>query len=366
MKQEIIRLIIFQLRWMLMKSFADLASEHPEILDNFLYGNGFSQSFHSNFKYNSLFEYIKEGLDTKDEKLFEVLDTTNFEMVLNLILKAHDVNNVYGLSTSQLDHSYLNIKKHLISAVNSTHPSYEQIKTSIRRLTWSLHIFRRNIFTTNYDLLTYWALIEISKKRGVCDGFYPRHGILIFSPENYEPNVLNFHYLHGALHFYEENGQTIKTRAAGKTLLESVTKQIEKGNFPLYVSEGSTEKKEAQINSNRYLITCFAKLYDISNGLTIFGQDLNEQYDAHLLEILNATKNLNYIAYGIYPTENDTYKDIENRIEKLFRHSNKTLLFFDSRTFFESVKEIANKGLNKLIKKTDDFPDTDYINYFNF
>lgn len=42
-----------------MKSFTDLVFEHPEILDNFLFGNGFSQSFHSAFKYKSLYDNVK-------------------------------------------------------------------------------------------------------------------------------------------------------------------------------------------------------------------------------------------------------------------------------------------------------------------
>ena len=184
-----------------MKSFTDLVFEHPEILDNFLFGNGFSQSFHSAFKYKSLYDNVKNDLEPADKNLFEdVLDTTNFEMVLNLLLNTQDVNRVYEHPTLHLDHSYTNIKKHLICAVNNSHPSYDEIATLINKLAWSLNIFKRNIFTTNYDLLTYWALIELWKNnRKVNDGFSTKNNSLVFDHENFDSHALNFYYLHGAL-----------------------------------------------------------------------------------------------------------------------------------------------------------------------
>ncbi|ARW39066.1 DUF4917 family protein [Bacillus amyloliquefaciens] len=349
-----------------MKSFTDLVFEHPEILDNFLFGNGFSQSFHSAFKYKSLYDNVKNNLEAADRRLFEdVLDTTNFEMVLNRILNTQDVNKAYSLCNNHLDQSYQNIKLHLIHSVNKSHPCYEEIATSIDRLAWSFGIFKYNIFTTNYDLLTYWGFIELWKNnRKVNDGFLTKNERLIFDHENFKSNDLRFYYLHGALHFFEENGKIVKAKPNKKNLLESITKQFEDGKFPLYVSEGSTEKKTEQIHSNYYLLICFIKLLDISNGITIFGHDLNEEYDQHLLEILNGSEKLKYIAYGIYPTEEYTYKDIENRIERLFRHSNKTLLFFDSRTFFDSVKEIANEGLHWM-KNPGGFPRNEALVVFD-
>lgn len=331
---------------MFMKRFAELVFEHPEILDNFLFGNGFSQSFHSAFKYKSLYENVKNNLEAADRRLFEdVLDTTNFEMVLNRILHTQDVNKVYGLCSNHLDQSYQNIKMHLIHSVNNSHPCFKEIAKSRDRLAWSFGIFKRNIFTTNYDLLTYWGLIELlDNKRNVKDGFSSKNWSLVFDRTNFRADALNFYYLHGALHFYEENGKIKKTKAGTDNLLKSVTQQFENERFPLYVSEGSTEKKEAQIKSNYYFLSCMDKLHKIKKGLTIFGQDLNQQYDGHILDALNKSEKLEYIAYGIYPTETDTYSDIKHRIEKLLRTSNKTVLFFDSRTFFDSVKEIATEG----------------------
>ncbi|ATI77413.1 MULTISPECIES: DUF4917 family protein [Bacillus] len=350
-----------------MKSFKDLVYDYPDILENFLFGNGFSQSFHGNFKYNSLYDNVKDSLTKEDIKLFEeVLHTTNFEMVLNSLLNTEKVVKVFKLYDPRLEKSYQNIKNQLIRSVKNIHPNYEDVSASLSKLAWSFNIFKRNIFTTNYDLLTYWGILIISESykkggsrcsRKVTDGFFKHSGIITFSEENFEPNGLNFHFLHGALHFYKENGDIIKTTRKGKYLLERITEQFEKGIFPLYVSEGSTEKKITQIKSNYYLNTCYKRLIEVSKGITIFGQGLFEKYDGHLINAINHAKNLEYIAYGIYPTESDTYNDIEHRIEKLFRPSGKTLLFFDSRTFFDSVKEIANAGIPSFLRTPTAFPD---------
>ncbi|MBW4887040.1 DUF4917 family protein [Bacillus sp. FSL K6-1109] len=345
-----------------MKSFKELADEYPDILENFLFGNGFSQSFYKGFDYTSLYESVKVNLTEDAIKLFEeVLNTTNFEVVLNGIL-TRELNKSITLPQKILDESYKNIKECLISAVYRTHPEYYEISTSIERLAWSLRIFRRNIFTTNYDLLTYWALIALFKNKvNVRDGFSRNifvDGDLTFSPENFKSEELNFYYLHGALQFYEENDQIIKTEAKkDSSLLKEIEKQFNNKNFPLYVSEGCTEEKFLKIRKNKYLLTCLMKLIKIEKGLTIFGHSLSEEYDGHLINAINHAKNLEYIAYGIYPTESDTYNDIERRIKNLFMNSGKTLLFFDSRTFFDSVKDLANAGLVSSERRPNNFPD---------
>ncbi|MDE1424700.1 DUF4917 family protein [Bacillus licheniformis] len=360
-----------------MKSFKELVDDYPDILENFLFGNGFSQSFDKNFKYNSLYENVKDDLANEDIRLFdEVLHTTNFEIVLNSLLNTEKVVKVFNLYDPCLEMSYQNIKNQLIRAVQKIHPNYEDLSTSLGRLFWTFNIFKRNIFTTNYDLLTYWGLLGImNSSRKISDGFFGYSGgDLIFTETNFEPDGLNFHYLHGALHFYEEDGNIIKTRAGDRFLLERITEQFKKGIFPLYVSEGSTEKKFTQIKSNYYLHTCYTRLLKISKGLTIFGQGLAEEYDGHLINAINHAKNLKYIAYGIYPTESDTKKEtkeisaIEYRITKLFSDSpyDRNLLFFDSRTFFDSVEEIAYAGLNSFLRTTDIFHHPEiYLHLYN-
>ncbi|CAF1747392.1 hypothetical protein NRS6084_02268 [Bacillus subtilis] len=153
-----------------MNKFEDLVTDHPEVLDNFLYGNGFSQAINRDFGYTGLYEKIKAELTPVDRELFEtVLDTTNFEVVLNSLLKTEAVNNAYQISSDHLHESYRNIKNLLIKAVKDMHPPFCEVNQD--KIAWTFHMFRQHIFTTNYDLLTYWGCAPMFNKSLVSDGF---------------------------------------------------------------------------------------------------------------------------------------------------------------------------------------------------
>ncbi|MBL4961672.1 DUF4917 family protein [Bacillus velezensis] len=341
-----------------MNKFEDIVTDHPEVLDNFLYGNGFSQAINRGFGYIGLYEKMKDELTSVDRELFEtVLNTTNFEMVLNSLLKTEAVNNAYQISSDHLHESYRNIKNLLIKAVKDMHPSFWDVNQD--KIAWTFHMFRQNIFTTNYDLLTYWGCAPMFQESLVSDGFTWRSKhdrTLIFSEEVFEKtNKLSVFHLHGALHFYEEYGNIKKTQSSGD-LLMAITEQFEEKKFPLYVSEGNPRMKLTQIKQNPYLSYCYRSLKRISGGLTIFGQDLNEDYDRHLIKAVSDSE-AEYIAYGIYETEQNPAKDIKHKIEKLFRSTDKTLLFFDSKSLFDYAKAEAISSFPGFISRSfRDFP----------
>ncbi|MCR9040969.1 DUF4917 family protein [Bacillus sp. L381] len=337
-----------------MNTFEDIVRAHPEVLDNFLYGNGFSQAINRDFGYTGLYEKIKDELTLADRELFEtVLNTTNFEMVLNSLLKTEAVNNAYQISSAHLHESYRNIKNLLIKAVKNMHPPHGDVNQE--KIAWIFSMFNHNIFTTNYDLLTYWGCAPMFKNKLVSDGFTRRYETLTFSEDAFVTNRLRVFYLHGALHFYEESGDVVKTESFGSDLLMTITGQYEKKKFPLYVSEGTSHKKLAQIKQNPYLSHCYTSLKHISGGLTIFGQDLNKEFDGHLIEAVSDS-NAEYIAYGVYETEHNTAADIKYKIDKLFRDTGKTLLFFRSTSFFEFASEKANSKVPQLLRKKGGFP----------
>lgn len=223
--------------------FKTLSEKHPEILDNLLTGNGFSIEFDSNFRYGGLYEYLqtKELFNVREQNLFEAFETTNFELVLNSLLKAHTINETLGKDTDFLDESYQTIKNLLIMAVKEIHPAYWLLDND--KLAWSFNIFKKNIFTTNYDLLSYWALLAIRNKKLIRDGFWPRDDQkLSFQSDTFQNNHFKLFYLHGALHLYEDRGDVIKVKSSGANLMDDITKEYERGNFPVYVSEGASEK----------------------------------------------------------------------------------------------------------------------------
>ncbi len=148
--------------------------------------------------------------------------------------------------TDYLDERYNTIKDLLINAVKDIHPLYSQLHIS--KLAWSLNVFKKNIFTTNYDLLSYWALLRLKRKpfeRNIQDGFSYRNSsdeTLSFQPTTFKNNHIKLLHLHGALHFYEDQGEIIKINSKSEDLLTEIKQMYEEKLFPIYVSEGASEK----------------------------------------------------------------------------------------------------------------------------
>ncbi|WP_282068809.1 DUF4917 family protein [Bacillus pumilus] len=335
--------------------FKALSEKHPEILDNLLTGNGFSIEFDSNFRYGGLYDYLqKKGLfDEKEKKLFRAFDTTNFEQVLNSLFKAQTINKTFDKNTDYLDESYQTIKDLLITSVKEIHPEYAYL--DIDKLAWSFNIFKKNIFTTNYDLLSYWALLALRGKKKIRDGFgYRDDRKLSFQPDTLKKDQFKLFYLHGALHLYVDRGDVIKV--TGEILMDNITKEYEMGHFPIYVSEGASEKKLAQIKSNNYLSHCYHELLNSNGGITILGQGLNPDYDKHLIDAIKNSK-VKYIAFGVYETQFTTEDYIIETTKQHFGDlPGKELLFYNSKNFFKSVKQIAYKDIIKFGKVPPLFP----------
>ncbi|MCY7990957.1 DUF4917 family protein [Bacillus haynesii] len=338
--------------------FKTLSEKHPAILDNLLTGNGFSIEFDSNFRYGGLYEYLqtKDFFKLNEQNLFEAFETTNFELVLNSLLKAHTINQTFDKDTDYINKSYQTIKDILIKAVKEIHPEYYLL--DMNKLAWSFNIFKKNIFTTNYDLLSYWALLAVKNKKQIRDGFLPRDDQkLSFQSNTLEDHHFKLFYLHGALHLYEDRGDIIKIRSTQSSLISDITKEYESGKFPIYISEGASEKKLEQIKRNSYLSFCYQELLNIDGGITILGQGLNPEYDAHLIDAIKKS-GVKQIAYGVYATS-DTTKDfiIETTKKHFGDISDKELLFYDSKHFFDSVKEIACENKKIWGKVGSFFPD---------
>ncbi|MFP7330322.1 DUF4917 family protein [Bacillus subtilis] len=328
--------------------FKTLAMEYPSILDNLLIGNGFSIEFYDNFKYGGLYDYLvkKQLLAGQELDLFQAFDTTNFELVLNSLLTAQKVNQTLLQVTNYLDERYNTIRDLLIKAVKDIHPLYRQL--NIDKLAWSLDVFKKNIFTTNYDLLSYWALLKLKGKRNIQDGFSHRNSsdkTLSFQPDTFKKDHIKLLHLHGALHFYEDQGEIIKINSNSEDLLTKIKQMYEKKFFPIYVSEGNSEKKLSQIKNNYYLRYCFNSLFKADGGVTILGQGLNPQYDKHLIDTIKCSK-VNYIAFGVYSTETNSSRFIIETIKNHFgKLEGKELIFYDSRTFYEFTRVESWGGL---------------------
>ncbi|WP_176483790.1 DUF4917 family protein [Bacillus sp. FJAT-45066] len=329
-------------------TYSELIQRNDIFLDNLLFGNGFSIHFNQQFRYNNLYEHCKDYFEVEDQKMFSKFETQNFETVLHALHTTMLTNRIFGIQDEEIDSSYERIKQSLIDAVREVHPQFEELSPQKgHQLRLAYNIFKKSIFTTNYDLLPYWALLSVfnNKSRKVTDGFgYDSESELIMFDKGAgtrpSDNPLELYYLHGALHFYMRNGEIVKITRGINTdsrLLDIITDTYAEGNFPLYVSEGTWQQKLQRIENNKYLMRCYRKFKSMTGGLTIYGQSLDRQCDLHIINAIKESA-ITDIAFGIYDTEKA--QDIINEISVMFRGLNKNLFFFDSSIFFNSLEEL--------------------------
>lgn len=224
-----------------------------------LIGNGSSRSVSERFDYKSLLSVattkIEPPLDDSDRAFFEGLVTTDFERVLSALNTGLLVNGVLSLPTSPIEDRYDGIRMALCRAVNYVHPGYSDVGLDkLDRANSVLSQFKR-VFTTNYDLLVYWAVMRDSTQFvdffwGSGNGFNPLD-VEIFGAN---VNRTQVYYLHGALMiFLGSNGLEAKLAAGASGLLARINSRISDGDSPIFVSEGEPRQKLLAIRRHSYL-----------------------------------------------------------------------------------------------------------------
>ena len=146
-----------------------------------LLGNGFSIGAHEQFQYGTLYEQAKrESLPGHVIELFDRYGTTNFEQVLHQLDEGQWLAEHYRLAASDSDSErdmatdYESLKSALVDAIANTHPAMPS-DIGEARLSSSTNFLKNftNVFTTNYDLLLYWASL-VQEPYRFKDGFGAR------------------------------------------------------------------------------------------------------------------------------------------------------------------------------------------------
>lgn len=116
----------------------------------------------------------------------------------------------------------------------------------------------------------------------------------------YKNNDSNFyqtiHYLHGALHIFDKESEIIKNTYSRteKTLKQQTLDNLENSIYPIFISEGTANKKKARIIHNSYLNNSFKTLRTLGNkdrkfkkenSIIIFGTMLKNN-DTHIIEAI--------------------------------------------------------------------------------
>ena len=326
-----------------------------------LLGNGFSMSYDSEiFSYNALYSFI-ENLDNEVlSKLFNIINTKNFELVMQQIDNFIQMAEVFSSDKSFIEKlitANKELQESLINAIKELHPEhvFEVPKEKSEACFKFLSDFLDNsgkIFSTNYDLLLYWVLMRNESKNTV-DGFgkeleneeetkrgkEPEFSELIWGPNKSNQSVF---YVHGALHLFDSGIDIIKEIYSNNTyLLENIKKRLDDKHYPIFVTAGNGDEKLNHIAHNKYLTNSYDNLSDITGSLVTFGFNFGE-YDNHIIEALNKASK---------------FKKDESRKGKLFSiyigvYSESDLEHIESiKDKFDCKVNIYNAGSTKIWNK---------------
>lgn len=323
-----------------------------------LLGNGFSMSYDKKiFSYNALSDFVTNTKDELLHKLFGIIDTVNFETVMCELDLFHKLASEFSEDKKlarKIEKARDSLKKNMMAAITELHPEHvfkipEKSCSKCAEFLKSYLDSDGHVFSTNYDLLLYWVLMRNQDQiTNIVDGFgkeyipkdsdeydpdyKPEFGDLEWGPNQADQHV---HYMHGALHIFDEGISIIKEIYNENCLLENIKKRINNKEYPVFVTAGDGKQKLAHILHNQYLEYCYKMLSSITGSLIVFGFGFGK-YDEHIIDAINKAakgrkedrfKKLWSIYIGIYS------KDDEKHVNSIIgRFKCKKVYLFDSKT----------------------------------
>lgn len=259
-----------------------------------LLGNGFSQAYSPDFGYARLRDRAEmdDKLTVQQAKLFEHADSDDFETVINHLEQSARLIRLYDPDDAQLTASLEAdahaVKNGLVETLTQIHP------TSARSIQQPKYVAVRhflshftNIFTVNYDLLLYWSVNqdELQPEVVKSDGFRRPEGELVWVHPDRDDDQRVF-FLHGAMHLYTADDDLRKiVTASGSNIVDQLRANLSEGRYPLVVTEGSRQNKEARIGQSPYLTYCHRRLARLNGALFVHGVALSDN-DQHILDAI--------------------------------------------------------------------------------
>jgi hypothetical protein len=169
-----------------------------------LVGNGASRSVFADFGYTSLYDTsmskdIDHPLTASDKKLFASLETRNFEEVLRALTTALVVGEALKQDVTRFRERYESIQLALVQAVAKVHLEWSWVRDEVLIAIRQELLNYDFVYSTNYDLLIYWAM-GAHDFSGFVDYFWnPDHNFDITNTEVFG-KVTKVLWLHGGLH----------------------------------------------------------------------------------------------------------------------------------------------------------------------
>ncbi len=303
-----------------LQSYDDVINHLKERQKHLLLGNGFSMSYDSNiFSYNALSQFLDKSENEVLQKLFHIVKTSNFELMMQQLENVAQIAEVFGADKTVVNNirqATTILKESLIDAIKDLHPEHVFAipDEASKACAEFLNVFLSNkghIFTTNYDLLLYWVLMR-NEIENAMDGFgrdvEEKEEWIASEDRQYSElrwgkykEKQTIHYLHGALQLFDEGIEIIKEEYSGgeHLLLQNIKERMEKKNYPIFVTAGNGNEKLIHIVHNKYLSYCYETLSKINGSLIVFGFGFGE-YDEHIIAAINKAckkrqdKNMNW------------------------------------------------------------------------
>jgi hypothetical protein len=296
-----------------------------------LFGNGFSMAYDSKiFSYNALSSFVENTGNDILKKLFEVINTKNFELIMQQLDNFAEIAKVFNIDQRFIDNIYEaseTLKNKLIEAVKELHPEHVFIvpeEKSISCHNFLDHFLQQGgkIYSTNYDLLMYWVLMRNGSSLAI-DGF----GRELENPDEVkrgeEPewselrwginkSKQTIFYLHGTLPIFDTGVEIIKEEYDSQHfLLQKISERMKTKAYPIFVTAGNAQEKLNHITHNKYLAYCYDDFSTIKGSLITFGFNFGE-YDSHIIDAINKAANqgmpsaekLLSVYIGVYSNEN--------------------------------------------------------------
>lgn len=312
-------------------------------------GNGASIAVDKCFSYTSLYDEASKMLllNEQVQKLFKYYATTDFEFVLRLVWRAHQINKLFGVEDKEVAEAYFKIRESLIKVVQKVHVSYAQAAESLPAIAGFLHRFK-TVISLNYDLLVYWAMLY---GNNVIDGPWFKD-CFINDDHSFRDD---YHFLRdpygkakgATLVFYPHGNLVLATNFLGQEtkicsdqqadLLENIVNRWEvEDSTPLFVSEGSSDQKLGAIHRNGYLRTIYNDVLGRlpeKQAICVYGWSMSGQ-DRHLIEAIGQSKPQK-LAISVFTGSPDWEKSCEQlqtRVGQVFGFKYCEVLFYDSQS----------------------------------
>jgi len=264
-------------------------------------GNGFSRACRNDlFAYDALFQQAEGQLSDRVKRAFEILNTHDFETIMRILNSSAEVLPVYTNDASLialLKEDVDALRDALAKAIAGSHPARPgDINASEFAACRSFLSNFSNIYTLNYDLLLYWALMQdkVDSLKVECDdGFrHPEdgeHDYVVWDAA--DSTTQNIFYIHGALHIFDAGAELQKYTWSntGIALVDQIRESLANNRYPIYVSEGTSEEKMQRIMHSAYLSRALRSMIQVTGSLFVYGHSLADN-DQHILRLIERGK----------------------------------------------------------------------------